>query len=278
MRINPNDVFQSFFIFSDELYNVAVRGYEEYETQIKTMGAGKLPTGYQHKLFNLEEKIFLLTYIFNTHNIDKNIIIKAIRSGKFTYEETDFIDFLKINPILGFYRYILLKDLNCKYNIGYFTENIRIMIKTLVGLNIFFLDAYILCKVISEVFNWKRLKPQAHSETIPLCIGFNNILMVGYTGDKPYLTVNGDGMKDFTSYTTGKISVGLYSGDDLLYCRKISVPDFNQDVREAIFNNEIGEDRKVKWSDLLPEFDPAIEDCPLIYREVTDWLSMIGLF
>lgn len=289
MKINPKDVFQSFSKFILELTANSNNEFEEYKNDLLYRSIYRVD---QDRLFDLENKYFLLSYIFNSHKMDKinklgNIdIYEVIKRGKLREEEIDIYKFLDVNPELLFYRYILLKDPDRKYNIGYFTENIRIMIKTLVGLNIFFLDAYILCKVISKVINWQRLTPQAHSETKPLSIGFNNILMVGYRNGKPYLTVNEDGMKTFASYSTGKISVGLYSGDDLLYCRKISVPDFhqkgrdanfNQYVREVIFKNKIGEDRKVKWSDLLPEIDPAIKDYPSIYKEVTDWLSMIDL-
>ena len=172
-----------------------------------------------------------------------------------------------------FYRYILLKDQERKYNIGYFTERLRIMIKVLVDLNIFFFDAYIICKAMEMVFSWSQLESKTRSKTRLLRIGFNNILMVEHKDGKPHLIINENGLRNFDSYSTGKINLGLYSEEELLYCRRISVPDFNQDTREAIFRGNVSENKKLKWSDLLPH--PG-SDRKLLYKDISEWMNMIG--
>lgn len=171
-----------------------------------------------------------------------------------------------------FYRYILLKDEERKYNIGYFTEKFRLMIKILVDLNIFFLDTYILCKVMDLIFNWNQLEQKTRSNTRSLRIGFNNILMVEHKAGKLHLIINENGLRNFDTYNTGKLNLGLYSEEDLLYCRKVSVPNFSQDVREAIFRGEISEDKKFKWSGLLP--DPNADST--LYKDISQWMNMIG--
>lgn len=271
MKTNPNDVFLSYSKFKGELINEVVNDLKRDETMESNQ---RFHGSEEHCLFNLEDKYYLLMYIFDIHNID---IIESIRKGKFTNEKNYDKKFLCQNPQLMFYQYILLKDQDGKYNIGYFTEKIRVMIKVLVELNIFFLDAYIICKVMDKVFNWKNLEPKLRSKTRLLRIGFNNILMVGYNAGKPYLIVNENGLKNFDSYSTGKISLALYSEEDLLYCRRISVPNFSQEVREAIFKGEVGEDKEIKWSKFLPPLDSDIMNYPPIYREVTEWLKMSGL-
>lgn len=266
MRTKPTDIFLSYSKFKGELINEFEKDLRSKEAMESTR---RLHGSKGNSLFSLEDKYYLLTYIFDLHNID---LIESIRKGKFPIEKIDVKRFIWQNPQLMFYRYILLKDQERKYNIGYFTEKLRLMIKILVDLNIFFLDTYILCKVMDMIFNWNQLEQKTQPNTRPLRIGFNNILMVEHKAGKLHLIINEDGLRDFDVYNTGKLNLGLYSEDDLLYCRKVSVPNFNQDVREAIFRGEISENKKFKWSVLLPNPEA---DSPL-YKDISEWMSMIG--
>ena len=242
MRTKPIDIFLSYSKFKGELINEFEKDLRSKEAMESTQ---RLHGSKENSLFSLEDKYYLLTYIFDLHNID---LIESIRKGKFPIEKIDVRRFIWQNPQLMFYRYILLKDQERKYNIGYFTEKLRLMIKILVDLNIFFLDTYILCKVMDMIFNWNQLEQKTRTNTRPLRIGFNNILMVEHKAGKLHLIINEDGLRDFDVYNTSKLNLGLYSEEDLLYCRKVSVPNFNQDVREAIFRGEISENKKFKWS------------------------------
>lgn len=266
MRTKPTDIFLSYSKFKGELINEFEKDLRSKEAMESTQ---RLHGSKENSLFSLEDKYYLLTYIFDLHNID---LIESIRKGKFPIEKIDVRRFIWQNPQLMFYRYILLKDQERKYNIGYFTEKLRLMIKILVDLNIFFLDTYILCKVMDMIFNWNELEQKTRTNTRPLRIGFNNILMVEHKAGKLHLIINEDGLRDFDVYNTSKLNLGLYSEEDLLYCRKVSVPNFNQDVREAIFRGEISENKKFKWSVLLP--DPEA-DSPL-YKDISEWMNMIG--
>ena len=256
----------SYSKFKGELINEFEKDLRSKEAMESTQ---RLHGSKENSLFSLEDKYYLLTYIFDLHNID---LIESIRKGKFPIEKIDVRRFIWQNPQLMFYRYILLKDQERKYNIGYFTEKLRLMIKILVDLNIFFLDTYILCKVMDMIFNWNQLEQKTQTNTRPLRIGFNNILMVEHKAGKLHLIINEAGLRDFDVYNTSKLNLGLYSEEDLLYCRKVSVPNFNQDVREAIFRGEISENKKFKWSVLLP--DPEA-DSPL-YKDISEWMNMIG--
>ena len=276
MRINPNDVFLSFPKFTEELINVANREYEEYEKERSRNPYKKFIHLNQHRLFDSEDKIFFLTYIFGTHNIDRQEIRGAIKTGKFRKNKIKIQPFLNKNHDLIFYRYILLKDQDRKYNIGYFNENIEKMIRTVVELNIFFLDVYILCKVMDKVFTWKSLEQKMHSKTSPWRIGFNQILMVGYENGKPQLIVNENGLKDFDSYSTDKIGLGLYAGDDLVYCRKVYVPKFASEIREAIFKGDVGEGKKLKWDEVIKEENKDKPEEAPIFKEVINWLKRTG--
>ena len=267
MRIKPTDIFSSYSRFRGELVNELekeLKGSETMESNRRLHGAD------EHSLFNIEDKYYLLTYIFDLHNMD---IIEPIRNGKFPIEKINVKKFIWQNPQLMFYRYILLKDQERKYNIGYFTERLRIMIKVLVDLNIFFFDAYIICKAMEMVFSWSQLESKTRSKTRLLRIGFNNILMVEHKDGKPHLIINENGLRNFDSYSTGKINLGLYSEEELLYCRRISVPDFNQDTREAIFRGNVSENKKLKWSYPLPH--PG-SDRKLLYKDISEWMNMIG--
>lgn len=266
MRTKPTDIFLSYSKFKGELINEFEKDLRSKEAMESTQ---RLHGSKENSLFSLEDKYYLLTYIFDLHNID---LIESIRKGKFPIEKIDVRRFIWQNPQLMFYRYILLKDQERKYNIGYFTEKLRLMIKILVDLNIFFLDTYILCKVMDMIFNWNQLEQKTRTNTRPLRIGFNNILMVEHKVGKLHLIINEAGLRDFDVYNTSKLNLGLYSEEDLLYCRKVSVPNFNQDVREAIFRGEISENKKFKWSVLLP--DPEA-DSPL-YKDISEWMNMIG--
>ena len=266
MRTKPIDIFLSYSKFKGELINEFEKDLRSKEAMESTQ---RLHGSKENSLFSLEDKYYLLTYIFDLHNID---LIESIRKGKFPIEKIDVRRFIWQNPQLMFDRYILLKDQERKYNIGYFTEKLRLMIKILVDLNIFFLDTYILCKVMDMIFNWNQLEQKTRTNTRPLRIGFNNILMVEHKAGKLHLIINEDGLRDFDVYNTSKLNLGLYSEEDLLYCRKVSVPNFNQDVREAIFRGEISENKKFKWSVLLP--DPEA-DSPL-YKDISEWMNMIG--
>lgn len=277
MRINPNDVFLSFSKFTEELINVANREYEEYEKEMNRNPYKKFNHLNQHRLFDPEDKIFFLTYIFGTHNIDRQEIRGAIKTGKFRKNKIKIQSFLNKNHDLIFYRYILLKDRDRKYNIGYFNGNIEKMINTVVELNIFFLDAYILCKIIDKVFNWKTLEQKSHSKTSPWRIGFNQLLMVGFKNGKPQLMVNDDGLRDFDSYSTGKIRLSLYAGKDLLFCRKVAIPNFAPEIREAIFNGDVGDCKKFEWDSIIKEQDVDRPEKSPIFKEVTNWLTKIGL-
>lgn len=277
MKTDPKDVFLSFSKFKGELYERTKREYKEF---IEDRDRNPYKNFYhlnQHRLFDLENKIFLLTYIFDTHNIDEQEIKGAIKIGKFHKNKIDIQTFLNKNHDLIFYRYILLKDLDRKYNIGYFNENIEKMIRTVVELNIFFLDVYILCKVMDKVFTWKALEQKMHSKTSPWRIGFNQILMVGYENGKPQLIVNEDGLREFDSYSSGKISLGLYTGDDLVYCRKVSVPKFASEIREAIFKGDVGEGKKLKWDEVIKEENKDKPEEAPIFKEVINWLKRTGL-
>lgn len=277
MRINPNDVFLSFSKFTEELINVANRECKEYEKERNRNPYKKFIHLNQHRLFDPEDKIFFLTYIFGTHNIDRQEIRGAIKTGKFRKNKIKIQPFLNKNHDLIFYRYILLKDQDRKYNIGYFNENIEKMIRTVVELNIFFLDVYILCKVMDKVFTWKSLEQKMHSKTSSWRIGFNQILIVGYENGKPQLIVNEDGLREFDSYSSGKISLGLYTGDDLVYCRKVFVPKFASEIREAIFKGDVGEGKKLKWDEVIKEeYKDKPEEAP-IFKEVINWLKRTGL-
>ena len=271
MRTKPTDIFLSYSKFKGELIN-------EFELEYKINefleSNGVLHDSKEHILYNYEDKYYLFQYIFELHNLD---IIESIRKGKCHREKIEVMNFLWTNPQLLFYRYILLKDQDRKYNIGYFTEMFRKMIKTLIELNIFFLDAYILCKVIDMVFNWDRLNKKIKSKAKPLRIGYNNILMVEYKDNKPHLIINENGLRDFNSYSTDKINLGLYSGKDLLYCQKVSVPNFSQDEREAIFKGDIGQDGQFKWSELLKTSDPDSQTNTKNYNEIRKWLEIVGL-
>ena len=266
MRTKPNDIFLSYSKFKGELINEFEQDLRSKETVESTR---RLHGSKEHCLFSLEDKYYLLTYIFDLHNID---VIESIRKGKFPIEKIDVKRFIWQNPQLMFYRYILLKDQERKYNIGYFTEKLRLMIKILVDLNIFFLDTYILCKAMDMIFNWNQLEQKTRPNTRPLRIGFNNILMVEHKAGKLHLIINENGLRDFDVYNTGKLNLGLYSEEDLLYCRKVSVPNFNQDVREAIVRGEISENKKFKWSVLLP--NPNADRT--LYKDISQWMNMIG--
>lgn len=257
----------SYSKFKGELINELEKDLENNET----MGYNLRLRGLdEYSLFNIEDKYYLLTYIFDLHNMD---IIESIRKGKFPIEKINVRKFIWQNPQLMFYRYILLKDQERKYNIGYFTEKFRIMIKVLVDLNIFLFDAYIFCKVMDKVFSWAQLESKLQSKTGFLRIGLNNILMVEHKIGRPRLIINENGLRNFDSYNTGKINLGLYSEKELLYCRKISVPAFSQDVREAIFRGDVSENKKIKWSELLP--DPESNRTRL-YKDILEWMNMIG--
>lgn len=271
MKTNPTDIFSSYSKFTGELIN-------EFDLKAKSdesLNSNEvLNNSKEQSLFNQDEKYFLFSYIFDLHNLD---IIESIRKGKYPREKIEVMNFLWTNPQLLFYRYILLKDQDRKYNIGYFTEMFRKMIKTLIELNIFFFDAYILCKVIDIFFNWEQINKKIKSKTKPLRIGYNNILMVEYKGNKPHLIINENGLRDFNSYSTDKISLGLYSGKDLLYCQKVSIPNFSPDEREAIFKGDIGKDGQFKWSELLKTSEPDNQTITKNYNEIREWLEIIGL-
>ena len=271
MRTNPIDIFSSYSKFTGELIN-------EFDPNAKSEEPLKsndvLNDSKEQSLFNQNEKYSLFSYIFDLHNLD---IIESIRKGKYPREKIDVMNFLWTNPQLLFYRYILLKDQDRKYNIGYFTEMFRKMIKTLIELNIFFFDAYILCKVIDTFFNWEQINKKIKSKTKPFRIGYNNILMVEYKGNKPHLIINENGLRDFNSYRTDKINLGLYLGKDLLYCQKVSVPNFSPDEREAIFKGDIGKDGQFKWSELLKTSEPNSQTNTINYNEIREWLEIVGL-
>ncbi len=279
MKRNPDDVLLSYSNFTWQLKESSNIEYEKY---VHEMAERRTYRENIQELVDVENTFFLLSYIFNPHpGIDKEIG-EAIRKGKFTDEKIKTVDFLNSHPELIFYQYILLKDNDRKYNIGYFTDKIHIMIKTLVDLNIFFLDAYMICKIMDKIFDWSMLGINSRYKTRPLRIGFNNILMVRYEDGRLFLNVNEDGLRKFDSYRSDKIILGLYSGNDLLYCRKISVPvfyqgdypsGFNQNVRVAIYKDDIGEDKRIKWSDLLP--DPEADGT--IYKDISEWMNVIGL-
>lgn len=150
------------------------------------------------------------------------------------------------------------------------------MIRTVAELNIFFLDAYILCKVMDKIFNWRNLELKPHTKTGPWRIGFNNLLMVGCENGKPQLIVNDKGLRDFDSYDTGKISLSLYAGDDLVYCRKVSVPKFASEIREAIFKGDISEGKKLEWDGVLEVQNTDKPEKSPIFKEVTNWLTKTG--
>lgn len=104
--------------------------------------------------------------------------------------------------------------------------------------------------------------------------------MVGYEDGRLNLSINDEGLREFDSYRSDKITLGLYSGDDLLFCRKISVPvfkqdnhphDFNQDVRAAIYKDDIGNKGAIEWSELLP--DPKSDE--ILYKEISEWMAMV---
>ena len=167
MRTNPIDIFSSYSKFTGELIN-------EFDPKAKSDEPLKsnevLNDSKEQSLFNQDERYSLFSYIFDLHNLDAKLesklgIIKSIKKGICSSEEIEITEFLKINPQLSFYRYILLKDQDRKYNIGYFTEMFRKMIKTLIELNIFFFDAYILCKVIDTFFNWEQIKKKIISRS-----------------------------------------------------------------------------------------------------------------
>lgn len=271
MRTNPIDIFSSYSKFTGELIN-------EFDPKAKSdepLNSNEvLNNSKEQSLFNQDEKYSLFSYIFDLHNLD---IIESIRKGKYPREKIDVMNFLWTNPQLLFYRYILLKDQDRKYNIGYFTEMFRKMIKTLIELNIFFFDAYILCKVIDTFFNWEQINKKIKSKTKPFRIGYNNILMVEYKDNKPHLIINENGLRDFNSYSTDKISLGLYSGKDLLYCQKVTVPNFSPDEREAIFKGDIGKDGQFKWSELLKTSEPENQTITKNYNEIKEWLEIVGL-
>ena len=280
MRTNPIDIFSSYSKFTGELIN-------EFDPNAKSEEPLKsndvLNDSKEQSLFNQNEKYSLFSYIFDLHNLDAKLesklgIIKSIKKGICSSEEIEITEFLKINPQLSFYRYILLKDHDRKYNIGYFTEMFRKMIKTLIELNIFFLDTYILCKIMDMEFNWEQLDIKRESKTKPLRIGCNNILMVEYKGNKPHLIINENGLRDFNSYnTTDKINLGLYSGNDLLFCQKVSVPKFSPDEREAIFKGDIGKDGQFKSSELLKTSERDNQTNTINYNEISAWLEIVGL-
>lgn len=191
MRTKPTDIFLSYSKFKGELINEFEKDLRSKEAMESTQ---RLHGSKENSLFSLEDKYYLLTYIFDLHNID---LIESIRKGKFPIEKIDVRRFIWQNPQLMFYRYILLKDQERKYNIGYFTEKLRLMIKILVDLNIFFLDTYILCKVMDMIFNWNQLEQKTRTNTRPLRIGFNNILMVEHKAGKLHLIINEAGLRDF---------------------------------------------------------------------------------
>lgn len=277
MKTNPNDVFLSFSKFKGELRDRANWEYEELKKERDKHPYRRFNHLSPHRLFDIESKIFLLTYIFDTHNLDRQATTVAIKTGKFHKNNIEIQSFLSKNHDLVFYRYILLKDPDRKYNIGYFNENIERMIRTVVELNIFFLDAYILCKVMDKVFNWKTLEQRSHSKTSHWRIGFNQLLMVGYENGKPQLIVNEDGLREFDSYSTGKISLSLYVGDDLVYCRKVYVPKFAPEIREAIFNGDVGEGKKLEWTEIIKELNSDGPEKSPIFKEVINWLTKTGL-
>lgn len=130
---------------------------------------------------------------------------------------------------------------------------------------------------MNKVFTWKSLEQKMHSKTSPWRIGFNQILMVGYENGKPQLIVNKDGLREFDSYSSGKISLGLYIGDDLVYCRKVSVPKFASEIREAIFKGDIGEGEKLEWDVVLEVQNTDKPEKSPIFKEVTNWLIKTGL-
>lgn len=266
MRTNPTDIFSSYSKFKGELIN-------EFDPKAKNDELLKsnevLNDSKEQSFFNQDEQYFLFSYIFDLHNLD---IIESIRKGKCLREKIEVMNFLWSNPQLLFYRYILLNDQDRKYNIGYFTEMFGKMIKTLIELNIFFLDTYILCKIMDAEFNWEQLDIKREPKTKPLRIGYNNILMVEYKDNKPHLIINENGLRDFDSYnTTDKINLGLYSGKDLLYCQKVSVPNFSPDEREAIFKGDIDKDGQFKWSELLKTLEPDSQ------TNTKKWLEFVGL-
>lgn len=251
----------------------------EYQKYMQDKAKGRFLRENTHKLVETENRFFLLSYLFNPIPALEKEIEYAIRKGRYIDGKIEAGDFLNLHPELILYQHILLKDKSLRYNIGYLTERIRLMIKTFVELNIFFLDTYILCKVMDKIFNWKQLEQTTQSKT-RLRIGFNNILMVGYEDDTINLSINDEGLRKFDSYRSDKITLGLYSGDDLLHCRKISVPvfkqdnrarNFNQDVRAAIYKDDIGGEKTFDWSVLLP----APESDEILYKEILEWMAMV---
>ena len=81
MRTKPNDIFLSYSKFKGELINEFEQDLRSKETVESTR---RLHGSKEHCLFSLEDKYYLLTYIFDLHNID---VIESIRKGKFPIEK-----------------------------------------------------------------------------------------------------------------------------------------------------------------------------------------------
>jgi hypothetical protein len=276
MRTDPNDIFRNFSRFKEEIINILNSASDE-PTAAVTKRPFKRPD--QHRLFNKEDMYHFVTYLQDLHGLDiTGPIRKGVCTDRNIEEYATESSFLWSNPQLMFYQYILLKDSDHKYNIGYFRESISRMIREIVELNIFFLDVYILCKVLDNIFDFKKLDYKSKTGKTPLKISFNNLIFVGYEDGKIQLTVTEDGFRSFKSYRTGKINLGLYAENDLLFCDKVSVPRFKEDDRESIYNGDIGEGN---WSKLILPPEPATGTATQkendIYEEIDNWLKTLGL-
>ena len=279
MRTDPNDIFRNFSRLKEEIINRLKSDSDEPASAVSSRPF-KRPD--QHRLFNKEDMYHFVTYFLELNGLD---IIKPIGKGLCTDEIIEEYEkescFLWQNPQLMFYQYILLKDSDHKYNIGYFRESIRRMIREIVELNIFFLDVYILCKVLENIFDLKKLDNNSKSGKKPLKIGFNNLIFVGYEDGKIQLTVTEEGFRNFKLYRTGKINLGLYAENDLLFCHKVSVPHFEERDRVSIFTGDIGDDKTKKLSDLISAPEPAVgTGTPKenkIYKDLKEWLAIFGL-
>lgn len=279
MRTDPNDIFRNFSRFKEEIINRLINASNEPASAVSKRPF-KRPD--QHRLFDKEDMYHFVTYFLEINGLD---IIKPIGKGECNDETIEQYEkdssFLWSNPQLMFYQYILLKDSDHKYNIGYFRESIRRMIREIAELNIFFLDVYILCKVLENIFDFKKLGTKSKSGKKPLKISFNNLIFVGYEDGKIQLTVTEEGFRNFKSYRTGKINVGLYAEKDLLFCHKVSVPHFEEHDRVSIFTGDIGDDKTNKLSDLISAPEPdAGTGTPKenkIYKDLKEWLATFGL-
>ncbi len=174
MRTDPNDIFRNFSRFKEEIINILNSASDE-PTAAVTKRPFKRPD--QHRLFNKEDMYHFVTYLQDLHGLDiTGPIRKGVCTDRNIEEYATESSFLWSNPQLMFYQYILLKDSDHKYNIGYFRESISRMIREIVELNIFFLDVYILCKVLDNIFDFKKLDYKSKTGKTPLKISFNNLI------------------------------------------------------------------------------------------------------